>query len=62
LPEILKAKKKPLSTVTLSEMGITPKARLKVLRTEPPSTRQAGRIVKDVAELVATLKEKGVLA
>ena len=62
LPDIMKAKKKPLATVTLADLGVAPKARLKVLKTEPPGARQAGRIVKDVPELLAALREKGVLA
>ena len=62
LPDIMKAKKKPLATVTLADLGVAAKARLKVLKTEPPGARQAGRIVKDVPELLAALREKGVLA
>jgi len=62
LPDIMKAKKKPLATVTLADLGVAPKARLRVLRTEPPAERQSGRMVKDVPELLAALRERGVLA
>jgi electron transfer flavoprotein beta subunit len=61
LPEIMKAKKKPLDTVSLADLGTTPAPQLRVLRTEPPAQRQKGVMVKDAAELVAALKKKGLL-
>lgn len=61
LPNIMKAKKKPLDEKQASDYGVEVKARLKVLKTEEPAGRKAGVKVKDVAELVASLKSAGVL-
>ena len=65
LPAIMKAKKKPLDTLTLADLGLTDdvlKPRVKVLSVEEPPKRQGGGKVGSVDELVAKLKEKGVLA
>jgi electron transfer flavoprotein beta subunit len=62
LPNIMKAKKKPLDEKSAADYGVDTKARLKVLKTEEPGGRKAGVKVKDVAELVEKLKnEAGVL-
>jgi electron transfer flavoprotein beta subunit len=61
LPEIMKAKKKPLATISLQELGVAATQQLKVVRCDPPPQRQKGLMVKDVEELVAALKKKGVL-
>ncbi len=62
LPNIMKAKKKPLDEKTAGDFGVEVKARLKVLKTEEPGGRKAGVKVKTVAELVDKLKnEAGVL-
>ena len=61
LPEIMKAKKKPLDTLPFAELGTEAAPQLRVVRTDPPAQRQKGVIVKDVAELVAALKKKGLL-
>ncbi|HWK14860.1 MAG TPA: electron transfer flavoprotein subunit beta/FixA family protein [Rhizobiaceae bacterium] len=61
LPNIMKAKKKPLDEKSASDLGVTLKPRLKVLKTEEPGGRKAGVKVKDAAELVASLKSAGVL-
>ncbi len=62
LPNIMKAKKKPLAEKTPADFGVTPKKRLEVLKTEEPSGREAGVKVASVAELVDKLKnEAGVL-
>jgi len=61
LPEIMKAKKKPLETLQLDALGITPRARMKVLRYETPAQRQKGVMVKSSAELVEALRGRGVL-
>ncbi len=62
LPNIMKAKKKPLDKKTPADFGVRPTPRLKVLKTEEPSGRKAGVKVKSVAELVDKLKnEAGVL-
>ncbi|HXS28283.1 MAG TPA: electron transfer flavoprotein subunit beta/FixA family protein [Steroidobacteraceae bacterium] len=62
LPDIMKAKRKPLETLTLAALGIEPAAaRVRAVRFEPPQQRQKGIRVKDAAELVSSLKEKGLL-
>jgi electron transfer flavoprotein beta subunit len=61
LPDIMKAKKKPLETLTLAALGVEPRQQLKLVRFEPPPQRQKGIRVKDAAELVAALKKKGLL-
>jgi len=62
LPNIMKAKKKPLDKKALADFGIETSARLKVLNTEEPSGRKAGIKVSSVAELVDKLKnEAGLL-
>jgi len=61
LPDIMKAKKKPLDVVSLDSLGIAAAALLKTVKTEPPAQRQKGIVVKDVAELVDLLKKKGLL-
>jgi len=61
LPNIMKAKKKPLDEKAVADYGIDVSPRLKVLKTEEPGGRKAGVKVKDVAELVASLKSAGVL-
>jgi electron transfer flavoprotein beta subunit len=61
LPEIMKAKKKPLDTVPLAGLGSDPAPQLRVTRTDPPAQRQKGVMVKDAGELVAALKKKGLL-
>ena len=62
LPNIMKAKKKPLDKKSPSDFGFDTAPRLKVLKTEEPSGRKAGVKVKTVAELVEKLKtEAGVL-
>ncbi|MBY5371050.1 electron transfer flavoprotein subunit beta/FixA family protein [Rhizobium leguminosarum] len=62
LPNIMKAKKKPLDKKIPADFGVDMSPRLKVLKTEEPSDRKAGIKVKSVAELVDKLKnEAGVL-
>ena len=61
LPDIMKAKKKPLQTLPLAAMGVDARQSLKVVRTEPPAPRKKGNFVKDVAELVAALKQRGLV-
>jgi electron transfer flavoprotein beta subunit len=58
----MKAKKKPIDAKTPADFGVTPKARLKVLKIAEPPKRQAGIKVASVEELVDKLKnEAGVL-
>jgi len=61
LPDIMKAKKKPLDTTTLAALGVEARRQLQLVRFEPPPQRQKGIKVKDAAELVAALKKKGIL-
>jgi electron transfer flavoprotein beta subunit len=56
LPNIMKARKKPIVTVTPAELGVDPAARLTVLKVVEPPKRQAGKKVASVAELVAKLR------
>jgi electron transfer flavoprotein beta subunit len=62
LPNIMKAKKKPLDVKKPADLGVDVAPRLKVLSIGEPATRKAGVKVESVAELVAKLKsEAGVL-
>jgi len=61
LPDIMKAKKKPLETLTLDSLGVQVRQDLKLLKFEPPPQRQKGVRVKDAGELVEALKKKGLL-
>jgi electron transfer flavoprotein beta subunit len=56
LPNIMKAKKKPLETVTPADLGVDAKPRLKTLKVTEPAKRGAGVKVPDVATLVNKLK------
>ncbi|KAJ9206416.1 hypothetical protein DTO166G4_1189 [Paecilomyces variotii] len=61
LPNIMKAKKKPLEKKTLADFGIENKRRLKTLKVTEPPPRQGGGKVEDVDGLVSKLKELGAL-
>jgi electron transfer flavoprotein beta subunit len=62
LPNIMKAKKKPIDETSPEALGVDVAPRLTVLKTVEPSARQAGKRVASVAELVDKLKnEAGVL-
>ena len=56
LPNIMKAKKKPLETLTPASLGVDVSLRLRTLRVDEPPVRGAGVKVADVATLVAKLK------
>jgi len=58
LPNIMKAKKKPLDTITPDELGVEVKAHIKQLGVEPPAERKAGIKVEDVEQLVDKLKNE----
>ena len=61
LPNIMKAKKKPIEQVTPESLGVDLAPRLKTLKVEEPPKRKAGVKVGSVQELVAKLKtEAGV--
>ncbi len=61
LPDIMKAKKKPLDVTSLDALSVGATGWLKTLKTEPPPQRQKGIMVKDAAELVEVLKKKGLI-
>jgi electron transfer flavoprotein beta subunit len=61
LPEIMKAKTKPLTTIPLAELGITSVPRVSTLKTEAPPGRQRGILVKDANELFAELNKRGLV-
>ena len=61
LPNIMKAKKKPLDKKSPADLGVDIAPRLSVLKTEEPAGRKAGIKVASVAELVSSLKTAGVL-
>ncbi len=61
LPNIMKAKSKPLATKTPGDYGVDVSPRLKTLKVVEPSARQAGVKVKDVDELIGKLKVLGVV-
>jgi electron transfer flavoprotein beta subunit len=61
LPDIMKAKKKPLDTMALGDFGVSEAPAFKSVKVEPPPQRQKGAMVKDVAELVDALKKKGLV-
>ena len=56
LPNIMKAKKKPIDTTTPAELGVDVSSNLKTLSVEAPAERSAGIMVESVDELVAKLK------
>ncbi len=58
LPNIMKAKRKPLDIKPAADLGVDTTARLEIISTREPETRKAGVMVKDVAELVQKLKEE----
>jgi len=62
LPNIMKAKNKPLAEIDAATLGIDLEPRLKIVKTQEPSARKAGVKVASVAELVAKLRdEAGVI-
>ncbi len=61
LPGIMKAKKKPIAEKTPADYGVDVTPRLKVLSVSEPTKRERGIKVKSVPELLAKLKEAGVL-
>jgi len=62
LPNIMKAKSKPLAQKTPADYGVDVSPRLKTLKVIEPPVRSAGIKVADVDALVAKLKEMGVAA
>ena len=56
LPNIMKAKKKPMEVLTPHDLGVDPEPRLRVLQIDPPPKRAPGVMVGSIAELVTKLK------
>jgi electron transfer flavoprotein beta subunit len=61
LPDIMKAKKKPLETLSIEALGVPGSAQFRTLKYEPPTARQKGILVQDVAQLVSSLRSKGLV-
>ena len=61
LPDIMKAKSKPLETIAFADLGVDAGDTLKTTHYAAPAKRSRGVMVKDAAELVAALKQKGLL-
>lgn len=61
LPDIMKARKKPLQQIPLADLDIDVASPIEETAFEPPEERQRGVMVDDVAGLVAALKDKGLL-
>ena len=61
LPNIMKAKQKPLDEKTAADYGFAIKPRLEIVKTEEPAARAAGIVVGSVDELVEKLKEAGAV-
>jgi len=61
LPEIMKAKTKPLATMPVAELGVAGDARARITKTEPPPARQRGIMVKDTGALFAELHKRGLV-
>ncbi|KAJ8925678.1 hypothetical protein NQ315_009525 [Exocentrus adspersus] len=59
LPNIMKAKKKPIKKVTPKDLGVDTTPRIQIVSVEDPPTRQAGVILPDVDTLIGKLKEGG---
>ena len=61
LPDIMKAKSKPMESIPFADLGVEAGQGLKTTAYAPPPKRSKGVMVKDAAELVAALKQKGLL-
>ena len=61
LPDIMKAKKKPLESIALADLGVAVDAALTHVAYEQPAQREKGIMVDDVAGLITALKDKGLL-
>jgi len=61
LPNIMKARKKPIAEKTIADYGVDAAPRLKVLEVREPEKRRAGTRVASASELVGRLRERGVI-
>ena len=62
LPDIMKAKSKPMETIAIADLAVQSGDFLNTVQFAPPAKRSKGVMVKDVAELVAALKNKGLVS
>lgn len=62
LPDIMKARRKPLETLAAEDLGLDPPPALKPLGYEAPAQREKGVLVEDVPGLVGMLRERGLLS
>ena len=58
LPNIMRAKKKPIDSLTINDLDVDIKSRLQVVKVEEPAAREAGVKVADVRKLVEKLKNE----
>lgn len=61
LPDIMKAKRKPLDVIALADLRVSPENNLQTASYAPPPVRQKGIMVEDAAQLVAELKTRGLV-
>ncbi len=61
LPEIMKAKRKPLETLAIADLGADVTPTIQETHYEPPAKRERGIMVEDVDGLVSALKDKGLI-
>ena len=61
LPNIMKAKKKPLETLTPETLGVDVTPRLITVKVQEPPKRKGGEIVVDVAQLVRKLRNEAMV-
>jgi len=61
LPDIMKAKRKPLDTISLEELGVSPENDIKIGQHEPPPQRSRGIMVEDAAQLLKELRNRGLI-
>jgi electron transfer flavoprotein beta subunit len=61
MPDIMKARSKPLQTLKLEELGVAAAPKLETTKYAPPPQRVGGKKVEDVPALIAALKQRGVL-
>jgi electron transfer flavoprotein beta subunit len=61
LPDIMKAKRKPLDVVPLEELGVAVDSNLSISRFAPPAQRAKGIMVEDAAQLAQELKNRGLI-
>jgi electron transfer flavoprotein beta subunit len=61
LPDIMKAKRKPLEVIALDELGVVSENNLEVSNYSPPPVREKGILVEDTAQLVTELKTRGLV-